>query len=173
MSRTTVGGTMSPDLGSRADGGSVHRFGLIALQDRLVPSLRGAACTAYPDSRRTRRRIRRVVVVVEGRLHWRSGPYRSWQEHTGATSISVKCKNGSGSSNLSRSLAGDPEGIRTLDLHRDRVACLTATPRGHTELPSGTDIYTRGAWERQGLSGQLPSPLRRVDPPPRPSAFAQ
>ena len=25
---------------------------------------------------------------------------------------------------------GDPEGIRTLDLHRDRVACLTATPRG-------------------------------------------
>ncbi len=25
---------------------------------------------------------------------------------------------------------GDPEGIRTPDLHRDRVACLTATPRG-------------------------------------------
>ena len=26
--------------------------------------------------------------------------------------------------------SGDPEGIRTPDLHRDRVACLTATPRG-------------------------------------------
>ena len=27
---------------------------------------------------------------------------------------------------------GDPEGIRTPDLHRDRVACLSATPRGHS-----------------------------------------
>ena len=25
----------------------------------------------------------------------------------------------------------DPEGIRTPDLHRDRVACLSTTPRGH------------------------------------------
>jgi hypothetical protein len=25
---------------------------------------------------------------------------------------------------------GDPDGIRTHDLDRDRVACLTATPRG-------------------------------------------
>lgn len=27
-------------------------------------------------------------------------------------------------------VTGDPCGIRTRDLHRDRVACLTATPRG-------------------------------------------
>ena len=27
-------------------------------------------------------------------------------------------------------LIGDPDGIRTHDLHRDRVACLAATPRG-------------------------------------------
>ena len=29
-------------------------------------------------------------------------------------------------------VSGDPEGIRTPDLHRDRVACWTATPRGHS-----------------------------------------
>ena len=28
--------------------------------------------------------------------------------------------------------SGDPGGIRTPDLHRDRVACLSATPRGHS-----------------------------------------
>ncbi len=28
---------------------------------------------------------------------------------------------------------GDPSGIRTRDLHRDRVACLTATPWGHED----------------------------------------
>ena len=27
---------------------------------------------------------------------------------------------------------GDPGGIRTPDLHRDRVACLSTTPRGHS-----------------------------------------
>ena len=31
---------------------------------------------------------------------------------------------------------GDPEGIRTPDLHRDRVACLTATPRGRDAVPA-------------------------------------
>ncbi len=33
-------------------------------------------------------------------------------------------------------VTGDPEGIRTPDLHRDRVACLTATPRGRV-FPGG------------------------------------
>ena len=30
-----------------------------------------------------------------------------------------------------RDIGCDPGGIRTPDLHRDRVACLSATPRGH------------------------------------------
>ena len=33
-----------------------------------------------------------------------------------------------------RDIAGDPEGIRTPDLCRDRAACLTTTPRGHSGL---------------------------------------
>jgi hypothetical protein len=36
--------------------------------------------------------------------------------------------------------SSDPDGIRTHDLHRDRVACLTATPRGQR--------YARGAETR-------------------------
>ncbi len=32
-------------------------------------------------------------------------------------------------------LLGDPDGIRTHDLHRDRVACLAATPRGRLCKP--------------------------------------
>lgn|GEM_PF-634906 len=35
---------------------------------------------------------------------------------------------------------GDPDGIRTHDLHRDRVACLTATPRGHNYPYESTGI---------------------------------
>ena len=31
-----------------------------------------------------------------------------------------------------RDIGCDPEGIRTPDLHRDRVACLSATPRGRS-----------------------------------------
>ena len=39
-----------------------------------------------------------------------------------------------------RDIGCDPGGIRTPDLHRDRVACLSATPRGHSALAHSLEV---------------------------------